>query len=141
MSLQGGLPGSLRRATNCQKLQITVQSWDALTQVKMQYLFTKRVCCCSLIANAVPPLLLDLATYAVVGVAAGRRTAAGVLPPAGHALTADAGAAAAEAAAEAGSADPTEPVEPDALEVEADADKATDATVGESASDDISDEL
>lgn len=56
-------------------------------------------------------------------------------------LTADAGAAAAEAAAEAGSADPTEPVEPDALEVEADADKATDATVGESASEDISDEL
>jgi heat shock protein beta len=56
-------------------------------------------------------------------------------------LTADAGAAAAEAAAEAGSADPIEPVEPDALEVEADADKATDATVGESAADDISDEL
>lgn len=33
LSLQGGLPGSLRRATNCQKLQLTIQSWDALTQV------------------------------------------------------------------------------------------------------------
>jgi hypothetical protein len=56
-------------------------------------------------------------------------------------MTADISAAAAEAAAEAGSADPTEPVEPDALEVEADTDKATDATIGESASDSVSDEL
>jgi hypothetical protein len=56
-------------------------------------------------------------------------------------MTADISDEAAEVAAEANSADPTEPVEPDALEVEADTDKATDATVGKSASDSISDEL
>lgn len=48
---------------------------------------------------------------------------------------------AAEAASTASSADSTEPVEANAPELEADADKATDASVGESASDGISDEL
>ena len=33
LPVQGGLPTSLRRAVNCRKLQLAVQSWDALTQV------------------------------------------------------------------------------------------------------------
>jgi hypothetical protein len=52
-------------------------------------------CCCSETAHAVPPLLLGPATGTGVTVTAGRRAATGVLPPAGHALAANAGAAAA----------------------------------------------